>query len=67
MFVSGWVVLSSSKNKELAFDLANHTISKENSERYFREVGEVPTNSLASHDIEHPPCRCACRGCCRRS
>ena len=53
MFVSGWVVLSSSKNKELAFDLANHTISKENSERYFREVGEVPTNSNASHDIEH--------------
>ena len=74
MFVSGWVVLSSSKNKELAliwpttrlpgvlsssknkelaFDLANHTTSRKNSERYYREVGEVPTNSQASHDIEH--------------
>lgn len=53
MFVSGWVVLSSSKNKDLAFDLANYTISKENSQRYFREVGEVPTNSTAEHNIEH--------------
>ncbi len=53
MFVSGWVVLSSSKNKKAAFDLANFTINKENSELYFKEVGEVPVNTSASHDIKH--------------
>jgi putative spermidine/putrescine transport system substrate-binding protein len=53
MFVSGWMVLSSSKNKKLAFDLANHTITKENSEKYFREVGEVPAHSQAKHGVEH--------------
>lgn len=53
MFVSGWAVLSSSKNKKLAFDFANATISRENSELYFKEVGEVPLHSKAKHDIEH--------------
>jgi len=53
MFVSGWMVLSSSKNKKLAFDLANATITKENSEKYFREVGEVPAHSKAEHGVEH--------------
>ena len=53
LFVSGWVVLSSSENKELAFDLANFTINKENSELYYQEVGEVPVNGKAQHDIEH--------------
>lgn len=53
LFVSGWMVLSSSANKELAFDFANFTINKENSESYYREVGEVPVNSTAEHEIEH--------------
>ena len=53
LFVSGWVVLSSSTNKELAFDLANYTINKENSELYYQEVGEVPVNGTAEHGIEH--------------
>ena len=53
MFVSGWVVLSSSNNKKLAFDFANFMINKENSELYFREVGEVPVNSTAEHNVEH--------------
>jgi putative spermidine/putrescine transport system substrate-binding protein len=53
MFVSGWVVLSSSNNKEAAFDFANFTINKENSELYFQEVGEVPVNGTAEHNIEH--------------
>ena len=53
MFVSGWCVLSSSKNKELAFDFANHTLSKENSELYYQDVGEVPTHSEASHTADH--------------
>ena len=53
VFVSGWCVLSSSKNKELAFDYANFTISKENSELYYQDVGEVPVNINAEHDIQH--------------
>ncbi len=53
LFVSGWVVLSSSTNKELAFDFANFTISKENSELYYQDVGEVPVHGRAEHDIEH--------------
>jgi putative spermidine/putrescine transport system substrate-binding protein len=53
MFISGWVVLASSKNKELAFDFANHTITKENAELYYKEVGEVPVNTTAEHGIEH--------------
>ncbi len=53
LFVSGWVVLSSSQNKELAFDFANYTINKENSELYYQEVGEVPVNGKAEHGIEH--------------
>lgn len=53
MFVSGWVVLSSSKNKQQAFDFANFMISKESSELYYQEVGEVPVNGTATHDIEH--------------
>ncbi len=53
MFISGWVVLSSSKNKDLAFDFANTTISKQNSELYYKEVGEVPVNTQAEHGIEH--------------
>lgn len=53
MFVSGWAVLKSSKNKKLAFDFANYTISKDASSRYFKEVGEIPVNSKAEHNIEH--------------
>jgi putative spermidine/putrescine transport system substrate-binding protein len=53
MFVSGWVVLSSSKKKKLAFDFANYTITKENSELYHKEVGEVPAHSKAEHSVEH--------------
>ena len=53
LFVSGWMVLSSSKNKELAFDFANHTITKENSELYYQGVGEVPVNGKAEHGVEH--------------
>ncbi|WP_085035852.1 ABC transporter substrate-binding protein [Ensifer aridi] len=53
MFVSGWVVLKSSKNKKLAFDFANHTISKAASGRYFKDVGEVPVNAKAEHTIDH--------------
>ncbi len=53
LFVSGWMVLSSSNNKEAAFDFANFTINKENSELYYQEVGEVPVNGKAEHDIEH--------------
>jgi putative spermidine/putrescine transport system substrate-binding protein len=53
MFVSGWVVLKSSKNKKAAFDLANFTINKANSELYYQEVGEVPVNSQAEHGVEH--------------
>ncbi|WP_292597255.1 extracellular solute-binding protein [Mesorhizobium sp.] len=50
MYVSGWVVLKSSKNKKLAFDLANYMISKDASERYGKEVGEVPVNTRAVVD-----------------
>ena len=53
MFVSGWVVLSSSKKKKLAFDFANYTITKANSELYHKEVGEVPAHSKAEHNVEH--------------
>ena len=53
MFISGWVVLSSSQNKKLAFDFANQTISKANAELYYKEVGEVPVNVNAEHGIEH--------------
>jgi putative spermidine/putrescine transport system substrate-binding protein len=53
MFVSGWVVLSSSKNKKAAFDFANFSINKANSELYYQEVGEVPVNSQAEHGVEH--------------
>ena len=53
MFVSGWVVLESSGNKEAAFDFANATIGKENSEKFYAEVGEVPVNAEAEHAIEH--------------
>ncbi|SFT85690.1 extracellular solute-binding protein [Paraburkholderia aspalathi] len=51
MFISGWVVLKSSKNKKLAFDFANYSISKEASSNYFKEVGEVPVNSKAESTI----------------
>lgn len=53
LFVSGWMVLTSSQNKELAFDFANFTINKENSELYYQQVGEVPVNGKAEHGIEH--------------
>jgi putative spermidine/putrescine transport system substrate-binding protein len=53
LFVSGWAVLKSSKNKKLAFDLANYTISTAASERYTKEVGEVPVNAKAKHNVEH--------------
>ncbi len=53
LFVSGWVVLSSSNNKKAAFDFANFTINKENSELYYQEVGEVPVNSMAEHQASH--------------
>jgi putative spermidine/putrescine transport system substrate-binding protein len=53
MFTSGWMVLNSSKNKELAFDFANATINKENSEFFFKTVGEVPANTQAEHGVEH--------------
>lgn len=54
MYVSGWVVLKSSKNKKLAFDLANYMISKDASERYSKEVGEVPVNTRAeTKSLDH--------------
>ena len=53
MFTSGWMVLSSSKNKKLAFDFANSTINKENSELFYKLVGEVPANSKAEHGVKH--------------
>ncbi len=53
LFVSGWMVLSSSVNKQLAFDFANFTINKENSELYYQDVGEVPVNGKAEHGVEH--------------
>jgi len=53
MFVSGWVVLSTSKNKKLACDFANFSISKENSELHFKKVSEVPVNRKASHGLDH--------------
>ena len=51
MFVSGWVVLSSSKNKKLAFDFVNFVINKENSESYHTITGELPLNRLARTEI----------------
>jgi len=53
MFISGWMVLSSSKNKNLAFDFANFSINKENSELFFKGAGEVPVNRKAVHGLEH--------------
>ncbi|RWK63372.1 extracellular solute-binding protein [Mesorhizobium sp.] len=55
MYVSGWVILKSSKNKKLAFDLANYMISKDASERYGKEVGEVPVNTQAvvAQSLDH--------------
>lgn len=53
MFTSGWMVLTTSKNKKLAFDFANHSINKENSEFFHKLVGEVPANSKAEHGVEH--------------
>ena len=53
MFTSGWMVLSSSKNKQQAFDYANYSINKENSELYHKIVGEVPANSRATHGVDH--------------
>ena len=53
LFVSGWMVLESSENKKLAFDFANHTITKENNESYYEAVGEVPANSTSTHAIDH--------------
>jgi len=51
--VSGWMVLSSSENQALAFDFANLTINKQNSELHYRTVGEVPVNNKAEHKLEH--------------
>ncbi len=51
--VSGWAVLSSSENKKLAFDFANFTINRENSELFYREVGEIPVNKKAKHGADH--------------
>jgi len=53
VFVSGWVVLSTSKNKKLACDFANFSLSKENSELYFKVVTEVPVNIKAVHGLNH--------------
>lgn len=53
MFTSGWMVLSSSKKKKQAFDFANFTINKENSELFHKLAGEVPANSKAEHGVEH--------------
>ncbi|MES0003100.1 extracellular solute-binding protein [Mesorhizobium sp. M0051] len=53
LFVSGWVILKSSKNKKLAFDFANYMISKEASERYGKDVGEVPVNTKAKQTLEY--------------
>jgi len=52
MFVSGWVVLTSSRNKKLAFDFANFAINKENSELYHKATGELPLNREAQHRVE---------------
>ena len=46
-YVEGWVVMSSSKKKKAAMDFANFTVSKENSELFNQEVGNVPANSKA--------------------
>ncbi|WP_136622636.1 MULTISPECIES: ABC transporter substrate-binding protein [Mesorhizobium] len=53
LFVSGWAILKSSKNKKLAFDFANYMISKEASERYGKDVGEVPVNTKAKQTLEY--------------
>lgn len=53
LFVSGWAILKSSKNKKLAFDFANYMISKAASERYGKEVGEVPVNRKAEQTNEY--------------
>jgi putative spermidine/putrescine transport system substrate-binding protein len=51
-FVTGWVVLSSSKNKKLAFDFANATISKEGSEIHYKMTGELPVHLKADLPAE---------------
>lgn len=51
-YVQGWVVLESSKNKKLAFDFANFTINKENSELAHKIVDEVPLNRKAEFEAK---------------
>ena len=53
MFTSGWCVLSSSNNKKLAFDFANHTLTKESMESYYSATGEIPLSSQAEHSSNH--------------
>lgn len=50
-YVQGWVVLASSKVKKLAFDFANFTINKENSELCHEIVAEVPLNRKAICEV----------------
>lgn len=46
---AGWVILSSSKNKQAAKEYANFTISPENGSNHYKMVGEVPANTKAEH------------------
>ena len=41
------------KGLVVAFVFANHTLSKENCELYYQDVGEVPTHVDASHTADH--------------
>ena len=53
IFIEGWMVLKSSKKKKEAFEFANFTINKENSEIYCEAVGESPCNSKAESAVTH--------------
>jgi putative spermidine/putrescine transport system substrate-binding protein len=46
-YVEGWVVMSNSKKKQAAMEFANFTVSKENSELFNQDVGNVPASSKA--------------------
>jgi putative spermidine/putrescine transport system substrate-binding protein len=51
-YIQGWTVLESSKNKKLAFDFANFTINKENSELAHEMVSEMPLNRKAELEVK---------------
>lgn len=46
---AGWLILSSSKNKQAAKEYANFTISPENGSNHYKMVGEIPANTKAEH------------------